>query len=272
MPELPEVETVRQILRTNVMGKTIKDINIYYAKTIEYPTSDEFKKLIINEKINEVKRRGKWLMFELDHFYLLSHLRMEGKYNLRNHNDLVNKHEHVSFILDDDTELRYQDTRKFGRMRLVKKGDENIGKPFSELGLEPWDPLLTSSYLKDKYKHKKLPIKSTILDQRIIVGIGNIYADEILHISHINPLKEANKLTKEELDKIIKNTILVLNKAILAGGTTIRTFSAGDNHGHFQNELLVHAREGKQCYTCGTKILKIKVGGRGTYYCPLCQK
>lgn len=272
MPELPEVETVRRVLKDKLVGAKIIDVKLFYPKIIEYPTSDLFLASIINQKINDVKRRGKWLMFELDDYYLLSHLRMEGKYNFKHANDEVGKHEHVSIILDNGLDVRYQDVRKFGRMHLIKKEEVNTREPLSFLGLEPWDEQLTVEYLKSKYKSKKLPIKTVILDQTIIVGVGNIYADEILFRSLINPLKAASELTNNELTNIIKNTQVVLDAAINAGGTTIRTFSAGSVHGSFQDELKVHGQENKLCATCGRPVTKIKVGGRGTYYCEYCQK
>ena len=164
------------------------------------------------------------------------------------------------------------DTRKFGKMYLIKKEDIDKIGPLVELGLEPWDDNLTSEYLLDKYKKKRLPIKSVLLDQNIIVGIGNIYADEILFLSKINPLKKCNLITKEEAENIIKYTKKVLEAAIEKGGTTIRTYSSVDGvHGLFQNELFVHGKDKNNCPTCNTKIEKIKVGGRGTYYCPKCQ-
>ena len=174
--------------------------------------------------------------------------------------------------LDDGSELRYMDTRKFGKMYLIKKEDIDKIGPLVKLGLEPWDDNLTSEYLLDKYKKKKLPIKSVLLDQNIIVGIGNIYADEILFLSKINPLKKCNLITKEEAENIIKYTKKVLEAAIEKGGTTIRTYSSVDGvHGLFQNELFVHGKDKNNCPICNTKIEKIKVGGRGTYYCPKCQ-
>ena len=234
---------------------------------------DELIKEIANQTINDVKRRGKFLLFDLDDYYLLSHLRMEGKYFFKTKDDDINKHEHVIFDLDDGSELRYMDTRKFGKMYLIKKEDIDKIGPLVELGLEPWDDNLTSEYLLDKYKKKKLPIKSVLLDQNIIVGIGNIYADEILFLSKINPLKKCNLITKEEAENIIKYTKKVLEAAIEKGGTTIRTYSSVDGvHGLFQNELFVHGKDKDNCPICNTKIEKIKVGGRGTYYCPNCQK
>lgn len=270
MPELPEVETVKETLKKHLLGNKIIDVNINYDKIIEYPTSDEFKRLIIGEKINDIKRRGKWLMFDLDRYYLLSHLRMEGKYFIKTKNEEHSKHEHIIFCLDDNRELRYLDTRKFGKMHLIKKDEVLDRKPLNELGKEPWDETLTTSYLKEKYKNKKLPIKTVILDQSIIVGIGNIYADEILFLSKINPLKKANELNDSDLINIIKYTKEVLEKAIKQGGTTIRSYESSEGvHGRFQQSLLVHNKD--ICPCCNSKITKIRVGGRGTYYCEKCQ-
>lgn len=273
MPELPEVETVARGLRAKVVGRIIKKVNIYYENIIEYPDVCSFQEKIKNQKINEINRYGKWIIFVLDRYYLLSHLRMEGKYFLKLKGTTLEKHEHVSFVLDNGTELRYMDVRKFGKMQLIEKEDINKIGPFLEMGLEPWDKKLNGVYLKEKFLRKKLPIKSCLLDQRIIVGIGNIYADEILFLSKINPLKEANSLSLEELERIIDNTKLVLEKAIEKGGTTIRSYTSLNGiHGLFQQELYVHSKDGQKCLICGSDILKIKVGGRGTYYCPKCQK
>ena len=216
---------------------------------------------------------GKWLIFVLDDYYLLSHLRMEGKYFIRGTSDELNKHEHVVFKLDNGSELRYMDVRKFGKMHLIPKDKiKDIG-PLIDLGLEPWDKRLDVSYLKDKYKNKKLPIKSVLLDQSIIVGIGNIYADEILFLAKINPYMRAMDLSDNDLFNIIKCTKEILEKAIREGGTTIRSYSSVNGvHGLFQQELNVHSKEGERCPFCGSKIVKVKIGGRGTYYCSLCQK
>lgn len=271
MPELPEVETVKETLRKKVVGKKINNVKVYYEKVIESPTTNEFVEKIIGQTINDMKRRGKWLIFELDNYYLLSHLRMEGKYFFRSVGSEISKHEHIAFDLGD-FELRYHDTRKFGRMHLLLKDELEINPPISELGLEPWDERLTVSYLKEKYKTKKLPIKTVILDQSIIVGIGNIYADEILFLSEIHPLTKAQDLSDIDLQNIIDNTQAVLEKAIKAGGTTIRSYTSSEGvTGLFQNELYVHSKEGESCPNCKTSITKIKVGGRGTYYCENCQ-
>ena len=272
MPELPEVETVRQGLKKLLLGRIIKRVCVYYDGIIEYPSVLEFTSNIENQKINDIDRYGKWLIFVLDDYYLLSHLRMEGKYFIKDASDELNKHEHVVFKLDDGSELRYMDVRKFGKMHLIPKDKiKDIG-PLIDLGLEPWDKKLNVSYLKDKYKNKKLPIKSVLLDQSIIVGIGNIYADEILFLAKINPYVRAMDLSDNDLFNIIKYTKEILEKAIREGGTTIRSYSSVNGvHGLFQQELNVHSREGEKCPVCGSKIIKVKIGGRGTYYCEKCQ-
>lgn len=273
MPELPEVETVRNTLKPKLIGRTITNVKIYYDNIIDYPTSKEFIERIINQKINDISRYGKWLILILDDYYLLSHLRMEGKYFFKSPNDSLSPHEHVVFTLDNKEELRYHDVRKFGKMLLIEKDKIKEIGPLKDLGYEPWSEDLTISYLKEKYKNKKLPIKTVLLDQSIITGIGNIYADEILFLSKINPLKKSCLLTDEELSNIIKYTRQILSEAIKKGGSTIRSYTSVNGvHGLFQQELLVHTKENTPCKNCGTTIVKIKVNGRGTYYCPNCQK
>ncbi len=273
MPELPEVETVKETLKEKLIGRRIDSVQVLYEGIIAYPESSKFVKLLRGMKIVDITRRGKWLVFDMGKYYMLSHLRMEGKYFFKNRGDAILKHEHVIFSLDNGEELRYQDTRKFGKMYLIEKDKILEIGPLKDLGLEPWDDNLTSDYLFDKYKNKKLPIKTVLLDQSIIVGIGNIYADEVLFLSGINPLVKCCMLTDKDRKAIIENTRKVLGHAIELGGTTIRSYTSVDGvHGRFQNELSIHGREHEKCYKCNSEIVKIKVGGRGTYYCPSCQK
>ena len=272
MPELPEVETVRRALLLKLKGRTIKEITILHNNVFENQDIKKVKEQIKNQTINDISRRGKWLEFVLDDYYLLSHLRMEGKYVYRKLNDTIEKHQHVLFNIDNEFSLRYNDVRKFGKMHLVKK-DELENSPLSKLGFEPWDKNLTVDYLKEKYRKKNLPIKTVLLDQEIIVGIGNIYADEILFLSKINPYKKSKELNDKELQSIIDNTKKVLDKAIKEGGTTIRSYTSEEGvTGLFQNSLNVHQREGKKCPVCKHIIKREKIGGRSTYYCEKCQK
>lgn len=272
MPEKPEVITVANNLNKLILGKKITDCNIYWNNIIAYPVSDEFRKKIIGQKIHDITTRGKWLVISLDNDSLLIHLRMEGKFMFRKKNDEISKHEHVEFILDDDVSFRFHDVRKFGKMYLISKKDVLKVKPLSELGLEYYDDKLTKEYLYKMIHNKKLPIKTVLLDQSIICGIGNIYDDEVLFMSKISPLRKACDVTLDECNSIITNTKIVLEKAISLGGTTIKSFTSSEGvHGLFQNELLVHGKGGQKCSVCGTTLEKIRVGGRGTHYCPRCQ-
>lgn len=273
MPEKPEVLTVVKSLKPRIVGKTIRDCNVYWENIIAYPTTMEFKKEVVGQKINDVFTRGKWIVISLDKDYLLIHLRMEGKFFFRKINDLLNKHEHVEFILDDDISFRFHDVRKFGKMYLLDKSNAYDVKPLVEIGLEYNDSNLTKEYLYDRIHTKKLPIKTVLLDQSIIAGIGNIYDDEILFMSRINPTRKSCDIKISECDSIIKNTNIVLDKAIKLGGTTIKSFTSSEGvHGLFQNELLVHGKKNGECPVCGCKLEFIRVGGRGTYFCPKCQK
>ena len=272
MPEIAEVETVRNTLKERILNKKIKEVKVFYEPMIE---SDlvSFKKNLIGASFIDIKRRGKWLIFETEHYYLLSHLRMEGKYFIKDKNEVKEKHEHVIFIFEDDTTLRYCDTRKFGRMNLVLKADLENVESIKKQGLEPGDEQLTSEYLLKKFKNKKLPIKTVLLDQTIISGLGNIYANEVLFYAKINPLKPACNLTKDECEQIVVGSDIIIREAIRMGGTTIRSYTSSLGvTGRFQQNLKVHKREKEPCLECSTLIENVKVGGISTYYCPMCQK
>ena len=272
MPEKPEVMTVCSVLKNRIVGKTITGCNIYWDNIIATDIND-FKKNIINEKINSITSRGKFIVIELDNYYLLIHLRMEGKFTFRDIGSEIEKHEHVELILDNEISWRYRDVRKFGKMYLIEKDKLNDTPPISKLGYDYYDKELNKNYLYENIHNKKLPIKTVLLDQSIICGIGNIYDDEILFLSNINPLRKSCNVKLNECDKIIVNTRKVLDEAVKAGGTTIKSFTSSEGvHGLFQNKLLVHGKAGGKCPVCKTEIKKIKVGGRGTYYCPKCQK
>ena len=272
MPEKPEVMTVCSALKTRIIDKTITDCKVYWDNIIATDL-DCFKKDIIGEKIHTITSRGKFIVIELDNYYLLIHLRMEGKFTFRDKNSNIEKHEHVEFILDDNTSWRYKDVRKFGKMYLIDKDRLNDTPPIKNLGYDYYDKELNKNYLYENIHKKKLPIKTVLLDQSIICGIGNIYDDEILFLSKINPLRKASDVKLNECDLIIDNTRKVLDEAYKLGGTTIKSFTSSEGvHGLFQQKLLVHGRMNEKCNVCGSKIEKIKVGGRGTYYCPKCQK
>ncbi len=273
MPEKPEVLTVVKALKPKIVGKTISDVIVRWDNIIKTPSVEEFKKNLIGKTIRKITTRGKFIVIFFDEDALLIHLRMEGKFFFRKKGDEYNKHEHVIFTFTDDEQMRFHDVRKFGKMYLLPKKNIYEVLPLKNLGLEYDDPTLNGNFLKEKFQNKRLPIKTVLLDQSIITGIGNIYADEILFLSKINPNKKAKDLTIKECNDIIKNTQITLNKAIKLGGTTIKSFTSSEGvHGLFQNELHVHGKKAGICPNCGKEIIKIVIGGRGTYYCPNCQK
>lgn len=274
MPELPEVETVKTSLKKLIINKTIKNIDIYYPNIVKNVSIEEFKHQLINQTFREIKRRGKYLIFILDDIILVSHLRMEGKYLIKNSDEQKLKHEHIIFTFTSGETLRYHDTRKFGTMHVFKTTDLNETyqvHPLSKVGYEPFDQDLTVDYLFLRFKNISKPIKSTLLDQTIISGLGNIYVDEVCFMSSIHPTTPTKSLSRGQIETIICNSKIVLEKAIKLGGTTIRTFtSSHEVSGKFQNSLLVHTK--KICPNCNHQIIKIVVGGRGTYVCENCQK
>ena len=271
MPEIAEVETVRNTLKKRILNKPIKSVNVRYTKMIE-SNLEEFKKVLVGRSFLDIKRRGKWLIFDLGDYYLLSHLRMEGKYFIKNHEEELNKHEHVIITFTDNTDLRYHDTRKFGRMNLIKKEELATAEEIAKQGLEPGDENLTAKYLIDKFKKKRLPIKTVLLDQTIISGLGNIYANEVLFAAGIDPLKKACDVSLEEASRIVTESNRIIKAAIKMGGTTIKSYTSSLGvTGRFQQYLCVHKREGMPCLKCGTTILNMKVNGRSTYFCPKCQ-
>lgn len=273
MPEKPEVITVSRSLKSKILGKKITDCNIYWDNIIAVPSPEEFKKRIAGQRINDITTRGKFIVIDLDKDKLLVHLRMEGKFMFREVGQEIAKHEHVEFILDNEVSFRFHDVRKFGKMYLISKEEVDKVKPLAELGFEFDDSRLNKEYLYQKIHNKNLPIKTVLLDQSIITGIGNIYDDEVLFMSRISPFRKAKDISLDECADIIKNTNEVMQKAIKLGGTTIKSFTSSEGvHGLFQNELAVHGKKGGKCPNCGGVISKDKIGGRGTYYCVECQK
>jgi len=257
MPELPEVETVRNTLKRLIIGRKIVNFTWTYDKIIKDMTIEQFKNKLLNQSFVDILRRGKFL------------------YYIKSPKNPLLKHEHIVFHLDDGTEFRYHDTRKFGVMHLVDSTnlEEVILKsPIKKLGYEPFENDCTPEWLYNKIKNRITPIKSILLNQEFIAGLGNIYVDEVCFLSRLHPTEPACNLTLEDTKIIINNAIEVLNKAIVWGGTTIRSYtSINDVHGRFQNELMVHRRVDEKCHICQTVIKKIKVGGRGTYFCEKCQ-
>ncbi|MGX6972262.1 DNA-formamidopyrimidine glycosylase [Vagococcus lutrae] len=272
MPELPEVEAVRTGLEQLVVNKTIESVSVMWPKIIETTDIEKFKLALIGESIEAILRRGKFLIIRLTHFDLISHLRMEGKYEFHQADDPLMKHTHVVFHFNDGTELRYLDVRKFGRMALIDKHQAEEYRGIKKLGPEPVLPDFNLTVFEEQLGRRVKAIKPLLLDQHLVTGLGNIYVDEALYQARIHPEQPANTLAKDEIEVLHSAIIEVLARAVAAGGTTIRTYkNALGEAGKFQVALKVYGQTGQACDRCQTPIKKIKVAQRGTHFCPKCQ-
>lgn len=270
MPELPEVETVRRSLNLLVKGKMIRDVDVFYDKMVRNVSVEVFKERLQEAPIVDIKRRGKYLLFDIGDDVIVSHLRMEGRYFIKPLDQARDKHEHLIFYFRDGSTMRYHDTRKFGTFDLVKKSELATFNPLQSLGPEPMDESLTIPYLYHKLHHKTIAIKTALLDQKIIAGLGNIYVNEVLFLSKIHPETPCQHLKRKHIAVIIESSKKVLLQAIEDGGTTIRSYTSSLGvTGRFQQHLNVHMQD--TCKVCGQSIQKIKVNGRGTYFCQRCQ-
>jgi formamidopyrimidine-DNA glycosylase len=274
MPELPEVETVRRTLNQLVIGKKIEQVTVSLKRIIQKPDDiNEFSFFLSGQTIHSVERRGKFLMFLMDNYTLVSHLRMEGRYGLYNREDPLELHTHVVFHFTDGSELRYKDVRQFGTMHLFQRGQELEEQPLKKLGLEPLEESFHLDAFRAQIAHRTTKIKPLLLNQEYIVGIGNIYVDESLYMAGIHPEREACSLTPSELAALHEAIVKTLNDAVAAGGSSIKSFVNGQGEiGMFQHQFKMYGRKGQPCYSCGHPIEKTVVAGRGTHFCPKCQR
>ncbi len=275
MPELPEVETVLRTLEHQIKGRQIVQIEVRYAKMIDAMDASEFTKRLMHQHFETFSRVGKYLVFGMDDVNLVVHLRMEGKFYIyQKDEDPYSKHAHIVFTLDDGRKLVYHDVRKFGRMYIYDKDQPlPLQKAFQHVGYDAFDVRVDANYLYQQAKKRKTTLKQFLLDQSVMAGVGNIYADEIAYRSKFHPETKVYHLTKKDFQTILDNTRMILKGAIKAGGTTIRSYTSSLGvDGKFQLQLKVHMKKGDACPTCGKPIEKIVVGGRGTYLCRTCQK
>lgn len=273
MPELPEVETVRRGLENLIVGSRITQVRLPYPKVIT-GDSQAFITGVLQAQFTAIDRRGKYLLLRLSNGHtIVSHLRMEGQYSVEPLSATPHKHTEIIFELADERVLFYNDTRRFGRMALATTGHETLAVPaLGKLGPEPTETALTLADMIAKFARSKKPVKSFLLDQNQIAGIGNIYADEVLWQSRIHPETPANALTAAQLATLRTNIISEIARAIAHHGTTVHSFSnVFGEVGQFQNELQAYGRADQPCLRCGTMLVKIKVGQRGTTFCPVCQ-
>lgn len=280
MPELPEVDVVAQGLNQTVKHLTIKKVQVFWPNMINTDqTINNWTDTLVGETIEAVRRRGKYILFELTHWILISHLRMEGKYLYFTQKEVDSglatkaKHTHVIFHFIDDSQLHYHDVRKFGHFECIEKKAEKHFFAEKQIGPEPLSETFTLENFSDALKKSKQKIKPYLLSQKPVAGLGNIYVDESLFQAKIHPGRLAYCLTKIETAHLYEAIRDVLSRAVLAGGSTIRTYknTLGET-GTFQTQLQVYGRQGEPCPRCHTPIKKIQLGQRGTHFCPQCQK
>jgi formamidopyrimidine-DNA glycosylase len=274
MPELPEVETVRRTLARLLPGKTIARVTVRLPRLILRPADPEsFAAALAGRTFRGAERRGKFLRLVLDDLVLVSHLRMEGRYGLYQAGEPEEKHTHVVFHFTDGTELRYRDVRQFGTMHLFDPGEEWRSDPLRKLGLEPLSDEFTLQAFRETLSGRTGKIKPLLLDQEIVAGLGNIYADEALYLAGIHPERTAKSLKPREIENLHRAIVETLAAAVEAGGSSVRSYVNGQGEtGMFQHRLKAYGRTGQPCERCGAPIVKTVVGGRGTHLCLVCQK
>lgn len=261
MPEGPEVETVIRSFKNKVIGQKILDIDLIYKPIVSNSLLPA-----VNQTIKDVFRKGKFIVIELDKGFILIHLRMEGKL-LFDQKLIKNKHVHCIIKLSHDY-MFYHDVRKFGRLGYYLNLDNS---PVSKLG--PDALKITAMELYTNISNKKKAIKTVLLDQSVVAGIGNIYASEICFLAKVSPFVSACSITMEQCEKLVEATHSIISKAIDLGGSSIHSFYDSDGiSGRFQNELLVYGKNNYPCPFCNNLIKKVKLDQRGTYYCEKCQK
>ncbi|KIE05345.1 Formamidopyrimidine-DNA glycosylase [Candidatus Jidaibacter acanthamoeba] len=270
MPELPEVETVKNSLYP-IIGKKILSINTSGKKFRITPPAN-FCNLLLNKRITDLTRRSKYILIHLeDENILVIHLGMSGKIllNTETHN---NKHNHLEIDLTGDNRLIFNDARRFGLYTVIPGSEINTHNLFKNLGVEPLTPALNPGYLHKIFKNRAAPIKPLLMDASLIVGVGNIYAAESLFRAKISPLRAAKSLNEGEIATLCEMIKIILFEAIESGGSTLRDYvrSSGDI-GYFQHKFKVYGRVGQECYICEEVILNNKMAGRSTFYCPKCQ-
>lgn len=273
MPELPEVEQVRLSLVPHVVGRKFTGVRVDVPKMVLHPDVEEFSKALIGRTVTGVGRRGKYLRLELDNgTWLLVHLRMTGALLAVKKELPEPRFTHLVFQLDGPENLYFTDIRKFGVVALID-GDGYEDKGYASLGPEPMDAALTPQYLKEKAKGKSTVLKSFLLDQSVIAGLGNIYVDEALFAAGVRPTRRVNRITRKEWESLTLAIKAVITQGLEHHGTTFRNYQDADGHmGDNSRYLQVYHRKGLPCLRCGTLLKQIKVGGRGSVYCPHCQK
>ena len=271
MPELPEVETTRRGLLPHVVGRTIAEV-VVRNPNLRWPVPGDLRKRLKGEKVLAVRRRGKYLLFDFPKGHLLVHLGMSGRLSLIRDDAPARKHDHFDLALGGHRALRLTDPRRFGAVLWLPDPAEGHAL-LNGLGLEPLEPAFTGAALHEAARGRRVAVKQFLMNGRVVVGVGNIYANEALFGAGIHPARSVSRISGERWDRLAAAVKGTLERAIDAGGTTLRDFAGADGQlGHFQLQCAVYGREGKPCPRCATPIRAIRQGQRSTFFCPRCQK
>ena len=271
MPELPEVETTRRGIEPHIIGQTINK-TIVRNPRLRWPVPEDLSQQVVDKTIRAVKRRAKYLLLEVDNGHIIIHLGMSGSLRIISNDEPAKKHDHIDIVFTNGCRLRYHDPRRFGAV-LFSQAPIYEHDLLNKLGPEPLSDDFSANLLYRLSRNKSQPVKTFIMDSHVVVGVGNIYANEALFKAGIRPDRAAGKISRaryEHLTDCIKTT---LAEAITQGGTTLRDFVGGDGKpGYFKQQLTVYGRTGKPCTVCKTLIVESKLGNRGTFYCKKCQR
>ena len=275
MPELPEVETVRRDLETYTLNQAIRSVEVLLERTVAYPSVPEFCEGLVGQHLEGWYRRGKYLLGRLSNGDRLGvHLRMTGQMLWYDKSEPVHKHTRVRLAIANGCELRFDDMRTFGQMWLIpaRLGDSDVVTTLGTLGPEPLEAQFTTTYFHKRLQRSTRPIKNALLDQRLVAGIGNIYADESLFLSGIHPQTPCNRLSRGAADKLRQAIVKVLSDSIAMRGTTFSNYRDLEGvNGNYLGRAWVYSRTGDECRQCGTAIERIKMAGRSSHFCPSCQ-
>jgi formamidopyrimidine-DNA glycosylase len=270
MPELPEVETTRRGVEPHCVGRTIQRLEVRNAQ-LRWPVPVDLAPALAGQTIMSVARRGKYLLFHTAKGGLLVHLGMSGSLRVVAPAAAAGKHDHIDLVLDDGTCLRYHDPRRFGCFLWQPLGEKH--PLLSNLGPEPLTDAFDGELLYRRSRGRKGPVKNFIMDGKVVVGVGNIYANEALFLCGIHPARAAGRISRARYMRLAELIKQVLTSAIDQGGTTLRDFVGGDGHpGYFAQQLYVYGRTGQPCKTCATPLRELRLGQRSSVYCVTCQR
>ncbi len=270
MPELPEVETTRRGVEPHVLGKPIKSVLVRQA-SLRWPVSPELGQVLTGQSFSAIERRAKYLLFQSQAGRMMVHLGMSGSLRIASREHVLKKHDHIDIVFSDDTILRYHDPRRFGSVFWLP--GESSHELIDDLGPEPLSSDFNADYLYQLSRKRKVAVKLFIMNSKVVVGVGNIYANEALYSAGIRPDRHASRISLARYERLVQEIKAVLARSIRSGGTTLRDFVREDGSpGYFRQKLNVYGRGDKPCKQCGGLLREIRQGNRSTVFCPTCQK